>query len=386
MILDTHEAKHGTDELCFGTALSSFSVSATRLFLYDTAARGTPLCLLETAKVPSTHGEKPGIGQVALLYERLVDEGGGTSSVLLQSSGLRFRPGWGSRPPDGSVISLDLVDCFRDHVASFFALSDTDDNSDDEREDVDEDHASPQRLLVRAEALSLVLAAPPVKSPSSSGLLLHIGSVDVDHGAGMPVATAATTAVVISDIALFLTDNHDRGKGNGPASEAELQRYVETYVEVAHVPVVNVSVQPGAQRIEKMIDVSCSRGDVPTSGAAAVAAAEAEVSPCISLRTCGDSFRTLNHLIQEILEARTTVLDIRKTPSGSGHSVSRAVFADGQTALIRQADETSAFEESSEAVQMETVQWASTPVIHDSYIDERGGECLTRIVSMFLVR
>jgi hypothetical protein len=33
----------------------------------------------------------------------------------------------------------------------------------------------------------------------------------------------------------------------------------------------------------------------------------------ISVNTCGDSFHTLNHFIQEVIEARTTELDTRKT-------------------------------------------------------------------------
>ena len=129
---------------------------------------------------------------------------------------------------------------------------------------------------------------------------------------------------------------------------------------------LTVSVQPVSVDSTERIIVSCGKKD---GSADAGPGADAD----ISLDTCGDSFRTLNHLVQEMIEARTSELDIRKIPSSSGHCVSHAVFADGQTALIGEAKETSAFEESSEAVQMDAVQWSSTPVIHESYIDDRAG-------------
>lgn len=368
---------------CGETDLSLLGVGVTSIFLGDMAARGTP-CLLETAQVPSKL-PAPGIAKVALLYEQLVDDRDGTRCRVIQSSGLRFRPRWGVRPLDGSVIPLDLVDCFQDHISSFFALSHDADSSEDETEDVSDGYmmrstaeVPGQRLLVRAEAVSLVLAAPPVKTPSSSGVLLHIDGVDIDLAKTQPGDDTATTAIVIRGMTVFLTDDHARGKGNGPPSEAELQRYKATYSEVARIPVVAVSVQPGSADNVRTLDIKCGQGhdcagsstNVGTGGAAGGAGAG---EPSISLHTCGDSFHTLNHLIQELVEARTTELDIRKTPSSSGHSVSRAVFADGQTALIREAEETSAFEESSEAVQMDAVQWSSTPVIRDAYIDEQAG-------------
>ena len=362
------------------------SVSATRLFLGDTAGHANR-CLLETARNLAGPGTGQPVAKVALLCEQLVDDCDGTSHLVIQSSGLRLRPRWGARPPDGSVIPLDLVDCFKEHISSFFALSDTYQDSEDEVEDGTADHlvhcteVSPlPRLLVRAEAVSLVLAAPPVKSPSRSGLLLHINSLDVDRGTATSVGTAATTAVAIRETALFLTDDHCRGKAKEERpSEAGLERYKTTYSQVMRVPAVAVSVQPGSRERVERIDFrfghrdDCAGGLSGTNTDESPAAPEATATPpAISLHTCGDSFRTLNHLVQEILEARTTELDIRKTPSGSGHSVSRAVFADGQTALIAPAEETSAFEESSEAVQMDTVQWSSAPVIDDGYMERAG--------------
>ena len=251
---------------CGGTDLSLLSVSATSVFLGDTAARGTP-CLLETAQVPSKLAAPGGIAKVALLYELLADDRDGTRSRVIQSSGLRFRPRWGERPLDGSVIPLDMVDCFQDHVSSFFALSHDAEDSEDGAEEVADGHmmhgtaeAPWPRLLVRAEALSLVLAAPPVKTPSSSGALLHIDSVDIDRAKTQPGDATATTAVVIRGTTVFLTDDHARGKGNGPPSEAELQRYKATYSEVARVPVLAVSVQPGSAERVGRFDLKCGQG------------------------------------------------------------------------------------------------------------------------------
>eukprot|EP01046_Picozoa_sp_COSAG06_P035713 COSAG06_NODE_3865_length_4800_cov_4.083280_3_plen_1350_part_00 len=339
------------------TGLSCLNVSAARLFLNeddDAAARGNP-CLLETAKMDGGHaheeeGSAPGIGRVALLYERLTNNDGASSTVV-QSSGLRFRPRWGVRPPDGNAIPLDLVDTFRNHIYSFFALGDSDEDEDE------------RRLLVRVEDIALVLSAPPVKASSSSGMLLRIGSLRMDLFepkqnlfdsvvSGNVFSSSSGSGVEICDTALFLTDDHRKGKGGGPISEANLARYVETYRKVLKVPVLSVAIQNDLG----LVDVDC--GDA--SGAA----------PSVSLHTCGDSFRTLSNLVQEIVEARTTELDSRKTPSGKPHAVSHAVFADSQSALIGRAEETTAYEESTEVVQMEAVTWGSMPVIHDSYIDE----------------
>eukprot|EP01043_Picozoa_sp_COSAG02_P032424 COSAG02_NODE_2166_length_9611_cov_5.049201_6_plen_381_part_00 len=345
-------------------------------------------CLLETARNlagPGAGGQP--VAKVALLCEQLVDDCDGTSHLVIQSSGLRLRPRWGARPPDGSVIPLDLVDCFEQHISSFLALSDNDQDSENEVEDSTKDHLVHStevpplsRLLVRAEAVSVVLAAPPVKSPSSSGLLLHVNSVDVDRGTATSVGTAATTAVEIREMALFLTDDHCRGKAKEERpSEAGLERYKSTYSEVMRVPAVAVSARPGsADRVER-IDFRFGHRDDCAGGRASINTGESPAAPegtatppAISLHTCGDSFRTLSHLVQEVLEARTTEIDIRKTPSGSGHSVSRAVFADGQTALIAPAEETSAFEESSDAVHMDAVRWSSAPVIDDAYMERAG--------------
>jgi hypothetical protein len=396
-----------TDLRSGGADLSLLSVSATRLFLCDgdPTAQDTR-CLLETAEVPSKlNGPKSGqpVAKVALLYEQLVGDRDGTSHSVIQSSGLRFRPRWGKRPPDGSVIPLDLVDCFKDHISSFFALSDNDQDSEDEEDGTEgqlihgTEISPPPRLLVRAEALSVVLAAPPVKSPSSSGLLLYIDSVDVDRGTATSAATAATMTAEIRATALFLTDEHCKGKEDTP-SYVGLERYTATYSEVLRVPSFAVSVQPGsaegAERIVCRFGQQDSGAGVRSSintGESATAPEAAEAPPAISLRTCGDSFRTLNHLVQEMLEARTTELNIRKTRSASGHSVKRAVFADGQTALIGQAEETSAFEESSEAVQMDTVQWSVAPVIDDAYMERAGAfqhtissQCLLKVIYAFL--
>ena len=335
---------------------TGLNVSAAALFLNDTVANK---CLLETAQMEDVVSA-PGTARAALLYEQLSDGNRATVSVV-ESSGLRFRPRWGARPADGAVIPLDLIDQLQPHLTTFFGFSgDESEDEEDNNNGGEEGTKTQSQLLVRVEGLSVVLSAPPVVSSSSSGLLLYVDFGLLDRAATHD-GTLPEIAVEVQGTRLLLTDDHRRGKGDGPPSQANLTRYSATYREVVTVPVLSAISQSNA---------NTGQLEALTCGALSLDGFENPAAPSVLVSTCGDSFHTLKHLFQEVLEARTTVLDSRKTPSDKPGAVSHAVFADSQAAMVGLAEEPTAYEESTEVVQMEAVTWGSAPVIREEYIGE----------------